>query len=102
MSSPSISVGDASRLKNSGSLVRLPALPMSARGLMIVIATEFTPLSPLTFFFSTMNMWESSQRLGKNNVHNTGEKKEGMDRCTVRLKLTEIMLKTAIKYKIDY
>ena len=51
MSSPSISVGVASRLKNSGSLVRLPALPMSARRLMIVIATEFTPLSPLTFFF---------------------------------------------------
>ena len=39
----------------------------SFRGLMIVIATGLIPLSPLSVV-STMNMWESSQRLGKNTV----------------------------------
>ena len=36
----------------------------SFRELMIVIATGFTPLSPLSIV-STMIMWESSHRLGK-------------------------------------
>ena len=43
----------------------------SFRGLMIVILTEFIPLSPLSVV-STMVMWESSQWLGKNIVWSTG------------------------------
>ena len=41
------------------------------RGLMIVIANGFFPLSPLSVV-STMVMWESSQWLGKNIVRSTG------------------------------
>ena len=37
----------------------------SFRGLMIVIATGFIPLSSLSGF-SIMVMWESNKRLGKN------------------------------------
>ena len=37
----------------------------SLRGLMIVIATGFIPLSPMSVF-STLVMWKSSQRFGKN------------------------------------
>ena len=40
-------------------------------GLMIVIATGFIPLSPLSVL-STEVMWESSQWLGKNIVQSTG------------------------------
>ena len=43
----------------------------SFRGLMIVIAAGFIPLSPL-FIVSTMVMWESRRRLGRNIVHRTG------------------------------
>ena len=43
----------------------------SFRGLMIVIATGFIPLSQLSII-STMVMWESSQWLGKNIVLSTG------------------------------
>ena len=45
----------------------------SFRGMMIVIATEFIPLSPLSVV-STMVTWESSQWLGKNIVRSTDEK----------------------------
>ena len=41
------------------------------RGLMIVTVTGFIPLSPLSVV-STMDMWESSQWLGKNIVQSTG------------------------------
>ena len=44
----------------------------SFRGLMIIIATRFIPLSPLSVV-STMVMWESSQWLGKNIVRSTGK-----------------------------
>ena len=40
------------------------------RGLMMVIATGFTPLSPLSVV-SLMVMWESSEWLGKNIVRST-------------------------------
>ena len=43
----------------------------SFRDLMIVIATGFIPLSPLSVV-STMVMWESSQLLEKNIVRSTG------------------------------
>ena len=43
----------------------------SFRGLLIVIATEFTLLSPLSIF-STVFTWESSQWLGKNVAWDTG------------------------------
>ena len=45
----------------------------SIRGLMIVIATGFIPLSPLSVV-STIIMLESSQWLGKNIVWSTGLK----------------------------
>ena len=45
----------------------------SFRGLMIVIATEFIPLSPLSAV-SAMVMWKSSKWLGKNIVRSTGKK----------------------------
>ena len=44
------------------------------RGSMIVIATRFIPLSPLSVF-STMVMRESSHRLGNNILRSTGLKK---------------------------
>ena len=43
----------------------------SVRGLMIVIAVGFIPLSLLSIV-STMVMWENSQWLGKNIVQSTG------------------------------
>ena len=43
----------------------------SFRGLMMVMATGFIPLSLLSVV-STMVMWESSQWLGKNIVQSTG------------------------------
>ena len=45
----------------------------SFQGFMIVIATGFFPLSPLSVL-SAMVMWESSQGLGKNIVRSTGYK----------------------------
>ena len=42
----------------------------SFHGLMIVIATGFIPLSPLSIV-STMVMWQNSQWLGKNIVRST-------------------------------
>ena len=63
------------------------------RGLMIVIATGFIPLSLLTVV-STMAMWESSQWLGKNIVQ-VKKLQESMGRCTRRHNTTKIFLKTA-------
>ena len=45
----------------------------SVRGLMIVVATGFIPLSLLSIV-STLVMWESSQWLGKNIVQSTDQK----------------------------
>ena len=64
------------------------------RGLMIVIAIGFIPLSPLSIAW-TMVMWESSQWLGKNIVRSTGFK-NSMDRCTGHSNMTEILLKAAL------
>ena len=64
---------------------------------MIVIATGFIPLSPLSIV-SIMTAWESSQWLGKNIVRSTGQKElqESMDRRTGRRDINEILLKTAL------
>ena len=48
----------------------------SFRGLMIVIATGFIPLSPLSVVL-TMVMWESSHRLGKNTVRSAIKRTPG-------------------------
>ena len=66
------------------------------RGLMIVIATEFITLSPLSVV-STMVLWESSQWLVKNIVRSK-EFQESMDtcRCTDRHDITEILLNTTL------
>ena len=55
---------------------------------MVVIATGFIPLSPLSYV-SIMVMWERSQWLGKNIVR-LKELQESMDR---RRDITEILLK---------
>ena len=48
----------------------------SSRGLIIVIATRFIPLSPL-YFVLTMAMWEISQWLGKSIVRSTSKRTAG-------------------------
>ena len=63
---------------------------------MIIIATEFIPLSPLSII-SMMVTWESSKWLGKDIVQSTGKKIcESMDWCTDRRKITEIVWKTTL------
>ena len=76
----------------------------SFRRFMIVIATGFIPLTPLSIV-SSMAMLESSQWLGKNIVRSTMylEKKfeKRMDRCTGHHDMTEMMLKTALNTKLS-
>ena len=67
---PHSSVGSVAGFRTGGRRFDPPLDQYSLRGLMIVNATGFTPLSPLSIG-STMVMWESSQRLGKNIVLNT-------------------------------
>ena len=64
-------VGSVADLRTGGRWFDARLSQYSFRGLMIVIATGCTPLSPLSFV-SPMVMWESSQWLGKNIVRNTG------------------------------
>ena len=68
---PHSSVGSVADLRIGGRWFYPPLSQYSFRGLMIVIATGFLPLSPLSVV-STMVMWESSQWLGKNIVLSTG------------------------------
>ena len=58
---------------NRRSLVLFPLCQHSFRGLMIVIATGFIPLPPLSIV-STIVMWGSSQWFGRNIVLSTGLK----------------------------
>ena len=58
-------------LRTGGGWFDYRLVQYSLRGLMIVIATWFIPLSPLSVI-STIVMWESSQWLGKNIVLSTG------------------------------
>ena len=65
------SVGSVADLKPDGHWVDPLLGQYSFRGLMIVFATGFIPLSPLSVVSTTI-MWESSQWLVKNNVRSTG------------------------------
>ena len=68
---PHHSVGSVVDLRTGGRWFDPWLSQYSFRGLMIVIATGFIPLSLLSFV-STIVMWESSQWLGKNIVCSTG------------------------------
>ena len=63
------------RLENRRSLVRTSGSAIILQGLMIVIATGFIPLSPMSNF-STIVIWESSQWPGKNVLWRTPGKHE--------------------------
>ena len=65
------SVGSIENLRTGGRWFDPQLSQYSFRRLMIVIATGFIPLSPLSVVL-TMVMWESSQWLGKNIVWCTG------------------------------
>ena len=68
---PHSSVGSVVDLRTEGRWFDPRLGQYSFRGLMIVIATGFIPLSPLSVV-STIVMHESSQWLVKNNVCSTG------------------------------
>ena len=68
----------------------------SLPGLMIVIATGFIPLSPLSVVLTTVK-WESSKSLGKNIVQITGLKNSRnawIDALAAAIK--QMLLKTAL------
>ena len=92
---PHGSVGSAANLRTGGRWFDPRFGQYTFRGLMIVIASGFTPLAPL-FIVSTMVMWESSQWLGKNIEYWLKELQESMDRCTGHCYISEILLKTAL------
>ena len=68
---PHSSVGSIAYLRIEGHWFDPRLSQYSFPGLMIVIATGFIPLSPLSIVL-TMVMWESSQWLEKNIVRSTG------------------------------
>ena len=68
---PESSVGSVADLKTEGRWCDPRHGQYSFRGLTIVIATGFIPLSPLSIV-STIVLWESSQRLGENIARITG------------------------------
>ena len=65
------SVGSVADLRTAGRWFDPRLGQYFFRGLMIVVATGFIPLSPLSVV-STMVMWESSQWLGRNIMRSTG------------------------------
>ena len=65
------SVGRVSDLRTGGRVFDHLLGQYSFRGLILVIATGFIPLSLLSVVL-TMVVWESSERLGKNIVLSTG------------------------------
>ena len=67
---PHSSVGSVADLKTGGHWFDPLLCYYSFQGSMIVIATGFIPLSPLSVV-STVVKWESSQWLGMNIVPNT-------------------------------
>ena len=69
---PHSSVGSVADLRTGGRWFDPPLCHHSFRGLINVIATGFSPLSPLSVV-STMVKWESSQWFGKNIVRSPGE-----------------------------
>ena len=64
---PHSSVGSVADMRMGGRWFNPHLVQYSFRGLMIIIATGFIPLSPLSVVL-TMVIWESSQWLGKNIV----------------------------------
>ena len=70
---PNSSAGSVADLGTGGHQFNPQLGQYSFRGLMIVIATGFIPLSPLSDVL-TMVMWESNRWLGKNIVRSTGYK----------------------------
>ena len=68
----------------------------SFRGFMVVIATGFIPVSPLSVV-STMVMWEGNAACGLERILcGVQELQKSMDRCTGHRDITEILLKTAL------
>ena len=67
---PYSSVGSVADLKTEGCWFDPRLGQYSFRGLMLVIATGFIPLSLLSIV-STMIIWEGSQGLGKNILRST-------------------------------
>ena len=57
---------------------------------MIVIATGFIPLRQLSII-STMVMWESNQRLGKNIAWLCGKATRGLERILRRVLVKRIL-----------
>ena len=70
---PQSSVGRVAHLRTGGGWFDPRLGQNSFRGLVIVIATGFIPLSPLSDV-STMVMWESRRWLGKNIMQNSCSK----------------------------
>ena len=73
---PHSTVGSVVDLRTGGCWFDPWLSQYSFRGLMIVIATGFIPLSQQSVV-STMVKWESSQWLGKNIVQSTGKRNSG-------------------------
>ena len=65
---PYSSVGSVADLRTEGRWFDPRLGQYSLRRFMIVIATTFIALSPLSVFSTIVTMWESSQWLGKNIV----------------------------------
>ena len=68
---PHSSAGSVADLRTGGHWFNTHLGQYSFQGLMMVIATGFIPLSPLSIV-STMVMWERSHWLGKNILQSTG------------------------------
>ena len=68
---PHSSVGSVADLGTGGRWFDPRLVQYSFRGLMIVIATGFISLTPLSVV-STMLLWQSGQWLGKNIVRSNG------------------------------
>ena len=67
---PHSSVGSVADLRTRGCWFDPRLSQYSFQGLMVVVATGFIPLSPLSVVL-TMVMWKSSQWLGKNILWST-------------------------------
>ena len=95
---PLCSVGSVADLRTGGRWFDPGLEKYSFRGLMIVIATGFIPLSPLSVV-STIVMWERKQPVAWKEYCAKYWLKEfqgSMVRCSDRRNITEILLKTAL------
>ena len=89
---PHSTVGSDAHLKTEGRWFDPRLGQNSFRGLIIVIATRFIPVSPLSVV-STMVTWESNQWLGILCGVLVKRTPENMGRCTGGRDRTEILLK---------